>query len=79
MSDQLQGRNRQEEAAARGKAIRSKLTERLAKGGPQTAGALLPQLETPGISLAEVAFQLQRLAEEDKVDGEIGGAYHLVP
>jgi hypothetical protein len=78
MSDQLQGRNRQEEAAERGKAIRSELTETLAKDGPQTASALLPQIETPGISLPEVAFQLQRLAEEGKADGEVGGAYHLV-
>ena len=79
MSDPLQGRDRHEEAAARGKAIRSELTEKLAKGGPQTASALLPQMDTPDISLAEVAFQLQRLAEEGGADGEVGGTYHLVP
>lgn len=78
MSDQLQGRNRHEVAAARGSTIRSELTEKLAKDGPQTAEALLPQIETPAISLAEVAFQLQRLAEEGEVDGEAGGAYRLV-
>src|SRR4029077_4167807 len=64
MSDESEGRSRQEAAAARGKSIRSALTEMLTPDGPQTASALLPRIETPDISLSEVAFQLQRLCQE---------------
>lgn len=79
MSDERRRQSRQEAAAARGESIRSQLTESLTRDGPQTASALLRQIKTPGISLSEIAFQLQRLREEGKVAGAVGDDYHAVP
>lgn len=71
------GRGRRErEATARGEGIRSELLGQL-REGPQTAAALLPQVTTAEVSVSEVAFQLDRLAGEGRVVGEVGGPYRL--
>ncbi|HUC00326.1 MAG TPA: hypothetical protein VMS11_10910 [Solirubrobacterales bacterium] len=79
MSDEPRAHNRQEAATTRGEQIRSQLIEMLTVDGPQTAGTLLPRVETPGISLSEIAFQLQRLCEEGKAIGAVGDTYSAVP
>jgi hypothetical protein len=79
MSEETDGRRREEKATERGERIRAELTERLTTGGEQTGAALLPQVEAASVSLSEIAFQLQRLAEEGKVVGAIGGVYRIVP
>jgi hypothetical protein len=63
-------------AKARGEQLRAELLRRL-RSGPQPAAALLPQLEAPGVTLSEVAFQLDRLAGEGRTVGEQGGPYRL--
>jgi DNA-binding Lrp family transcriptional regulator len=71
--DETRARERQE-ATARGESIRARLLERLRADGPQSASELHPQLDRD-VSLSEVAFQLDRLTEERKIDGEAGGIY----
>ncbi|HET7444087.1 MAG TPA: hypothetical protein VFJ57_05455 [Solirubrobacterales bacterium] len=78
MSDEPRARSRQEAATTRGEQIRSQLIEMLTTDGPQTAGDLLPRVETPGISLSEIAFQLQRLCEEGKATGAVGDTYSTI-
>lgn len=68
---------RELEAQARGKALRTELLALLETGGPQDATELLPQVETANASLSEIAFQLDRLAEEGRVVGEEGEPYRL--
>ena len=58
-------------AKARGERLRDELLTRL-RSGPQTAVALLPQLEVPDVTLSEVAFQLERLNEEGRTVGAQG-------
>jgi hypothetical protein len=70
-----QGR-KDREAAARGERIRGELVGLLA-GGPRAAPDLLPRLKSEGVSLSEVAFQLDRLEEEARVVGVKGGPYRL--
>ena len=73
--DGAQGR-REAEATARGERIRAELMERLRTGGPQSATDLDPQ--TPSdVSASEVAFQLERLADEGQITGEVGGVYRI--
>lgn len=64
-------------ATLRGEQLRAELLAHL-RSGPQTAVALLPQLEVPGVSLSEVSFQLTRLAEEGRTAGERGRPYRLI-
>jgi len=66
----------QERARERGEGIRAELLERL-ETGAQNAADLLPQLSTPGVSLSEVAFQLERLDDEGRASGKVGGPYQL--
>ncbi len=63
-------------ATARGEQLRAELLTRL-RSGPQPAAALLSQLEVSDVTLSEVAFQLDRLAEEGRTVGEQGGPYRL--
>jgi hypothetical protein len=63
-------------AKARGERLRAELLARL-RTGPQSAVGLLPQVETPAVSLPEVSFQLDRLAAEGRAVGERGGSYRL--
>ena len=63
-------------ATARGERLRAELLRRL-RSGPQPAAALLPQIEIADVTLSEVAFQLDRLAEEGLTVGEQGGPYRL--
>lgn len=64
------------EARARGTKIREDLIALLRRGGPQPATMLYAQIEGD-VSLSEVAFQLERLAEEGQADGEPDGIYQL--
>lgn len=63
-------------AQARGQEIRAELVALLSDG---SAGAaeLLPLIQTPDVSLSEVAFQLDRLTEEGETVGKQGGSYQL--
>lgn len=63
-------------ARARGECIRAELLTLLGDG-PAAAADLLPQIETPDVSLSEVAFQLGRLGEEGQTVGEQGSVYRL--
>jgi len=63
-------------ARARGVDIRAELLTKLRTGGKQSAVALHPQLPHD-VSLSEVAFQLDRLADEGQTVGEFGGVYRL--
>lgn len=67
----------QERARERGEAIRAELLAQLRAGGPQAASDLLPRLGTANVSLSEVAFQLDRLADEGDVVGSQGERYRL--
>ena len=68
---------KEERARARGEGIRAELLARLSTGGPQSAVDLQPQLPQD-VSLSEVAFQLARLTDEGKVNGETGGIYRAL-
>jgi hypothetical protein len=57
--------------------VRALIIERLREDGPQGAAELLPAVPSE-VSLSEVAFQLERLAEERRASGEQGGAYRAV-
>lgn len=64
-------------ARARGVDIRAELLTKLRTGGgKQSAADLHPQLPHD-VSLSEVAFQLDRLADEGQTVGEFGGVYRL--
>ena len=63
-------------AQARGEGIREELMA-LLRGGPAGAADLLPLIEVPDVSLSEVAFQLDRLAEEGETVGKQGDTYQL--
>ncbi|HEX3241124.1 MAG TPA: hypothetical protein VHR18_13440 [Solirubrobacterales bacterium] len=75
MFDQEKADN-ERRARARGEGIRDELLARL-EDGPQTAAALLPQIGVSDVSLSEVAFQLDRLADERRTVGEQGAEYRL--
>lgn len=64
------------EARARGVRIRAELVAILKESGPQAATMLYAQIEGD-VSLPEVAFQLERLAEEGQASGEPDGLYEL--
>lgn len=66
----------QNRATARGESIRAELLAKLRTGGPQSAADLHPEFR-PDVSLSEVAFQLDRLADEDTTVGEVGSVYRL--
>lgn len=66
-----------ERATARGERIRAALLAKLTTGGPQTAAALADPTDGD-VSLSEIAFQLNRLAEEGKAAGEHGGEYRAL-
>lgn len=66
----------QRRATARGERIRAELVTHLGDG-PAGAADLLPQIETPDVSISEVAFQLVRLAEEGRAVGEQGESFRL--
>lgn len=70
------GQNR-ERATERGERLRARLLELLREGGPQHAAELIPQMDRD-VFLSEVAFQLERLAEEGKATGEQGGVYRAL-
>lgn len=66
----------QQRATRRGEGIRDALRAKLREDGPQTAADLHPHF--PGdVSPSEVAFQLDRLADEGTAVGEVGGVYSL--
>lgn len=70
-------RGRKEQLAqARGESVRVELLAKLRTGGPQSAADLYPQV-AGHVSLSEVAFQLERLADEKRAAGEPGGVYSL--
>ena len=71
------GGGREDQARARGESIRAELLTQLKAGGSQEAAGLLPQIETPAVSVSEVAFQLDRLADEGEVVGRQGECYRL--
>lgn len=75
--EESQRDRRAEQATLRGERLRSELVQRLKKDGPRSAVELLPQVDTPNVSLSEVAFQLDRLAGEGRTVGEQGGPYRL--
>jgi hypothetical protein len=70
-----QGR-KDREAMARGERLRAEIVGLLADGSRDAPG-LLPRVELDGVSLSEVAFQLERLDEEARVIGVKGGPYRL--
>lgn len=76
-NDDAERAARAERARERGEGIRAQLLAKLKTGGPQTAADLLPLDEMRDVSLSEVAFQLDRLAEEGRAVGEPGGSYRL--
>jgi hypothetical protein len=66
----------QSRATARGEGIRAALRAKLREDGPQSAADVHPHLP-PDVSLSEVAFQLDRLADEGTAVGKVGGVYRL--
>jgi len=66
----------QQRAKQRGEGIRAELLT-LLDVGPQTPADLLPQLEMQAVSLSEVTFQLERLAEEGQTARNSDGRYQL--
>ena len=66
----------EQRAKSRGERLRTELLARLGDG-PQDAAALLPRLEIADVSLSEVCFQLDRLAEEGRAVAEPGDLYRL--
>ena len=64
-------------ARARGERIRAELLPKLRTNGPQSAADLHPQFPAD-VSLSEIAFQLDRLADEGQTVGEVGGVYRRV-
>lgn len=64
-------------AAARGRDIRAQIAAKL-REGPRDAEDLYRELDLErDVSLPEVVFQLSRMAEEGRVEGEPGGPYRL--
>lgn len=70
------GDHKDDRARARGEGIRADLLAKL-EGGPQSAADLHPQFRSD-VSLSEIAFQLDRLDEERKASGKVGGRYSLI-
>lgn len=71
MADDHESRER---ATARGEHIRAVLLAKLIEDGPATAEELFEYMPRE-ISLSEVVFQLERLAEEGGAAGSQGGEY----
>ena len=69
-------RSKQHEAAERGRKIRAELRTRL-ETGPGSATDLLPFLPAD-VSLSEVEFQLDRLAEKGEATGAAEEPYRLI-
>jgi hypothetical protein len=67
---------RKQQAQARGEGLRAQIKTRLGNEGARSAVDLLPHMPKD-VSLAEVAFQLERLAEEGEAVGEAGDPYSL--
>lgn len=67
--------DRHRAAVERGERIRATLRKSLKRGGPKTAAELYPDVGDKGVSLSEVVFQLERLADEGLVAGERGKTY----
>jgi hypothetical protein len=67
---------KEQRATERGERVRAELLA-LLRQGPAMPADLLPQLDTGGVSLSEVAFQLDRLAVEGRAVGGDGEAYQL--
>jgi len=63
-------------AKARGEGLRAELLAAL-EAGPASAVELLPRLKRSDLTLSEVGFQLERLSEEGRASGEVGGSYRL--
>ncbi len=76
-SDDAEQAAKADRARERGEGIRARLLANLKAGGPKTAADLLPLIDTPDVSLSEVAFQLDRLADEGRAVGDPGDAYRL--
>lgn len=70
------GREKYLQARVRGEELRAELVARL-HAGPQTADDLLAGIDRDGVSLSEVAFQLDRLRSEGRVTGAAGEPYEL--
>jgi hypothetical protein len=66
----------QNRATKRGEDIRAALRAKLREDGPKSAADLHSHLR-PDVSLSEVAFQLDRLADEGTAVGKVGSAYRL--
>jgi len=66
----------QQRARQRGEGIRAELLT-LLDAGPQTPADLLPQVGTQAVSLSEVRFQLDRLADEGRTVRGDDGQYRL--
>lgn len=73
-SEDAERGTKERRATARGESVRAELAAKLRAGGPQSAADLYPQVARH-VSLSEVAFQLDRLAEEKRAAGETGGVY----
>ncbi|MDX6623878.1 MAG: hypothetical protein QOE75_1810 [Solirubrobacterales bacterium] len=71
--EEMQARRR--EARERGENLRAGLIAML-REGPKTAAELIPR-EPGDVSPSEVAFQLERLAEDGRVVGAEDGPYRL--
>ena len=69
-------RERKLQAQARGEGIRAEIVARLEDEGARSAADLLAHMPKD-VSLAEVAFQLERLVEEGETVGEAGSLYWL--
>lgn len=74
--DQEQYDERAQQAQARGEGLRAEIKTRLRSEGARCAADLLPHMPKD-VSLAEVAFQLERLTEEGETVGEADGPYSL--
>jgi hypothetical protein len=75
-SEDAERGRKEHRAKARGESIRAELVAKLRASGPQSAADLHAQVAAH-VSLSEVAFQLDRLAGEDRAAGEVGGVYSL--
>lgn len=71
--EQMQAKRR--EARERGENLRAELIAML-REGPKTATELIPR-KPEDVSASEIAFQLERLAEDGRVVGADNGPYRL--
>jgi hypothetical protein len=71
--DEMQAKRR--DARERGENLRAELIAML-REGPKTVTELIPR-KPEGVSTSEIAFQLERLAEDGRVVGGEDGPYRL--